>query len=45
MAIPCEPVVMERGRIVEAGPTRQILDAPAHPYTQRLLNALPRLPQ
>ena len=38
-------VVMEQGRIVEAGPTRQILDAPAHPYTRRLLASLPRLPR
>jgi len=37
-------VVLERGRIVEAGPTRQILDASVHPYTQRLLASLPRLP-
>lgn len=29
-------VVMERGRVVEAGAARQIVDAPADPYTQRL---------
>lgn len=38
-------VVMEQGRIVETGPTRQILDAPAHAYTRRLLASLPRLPR
>jgi len=35
-------VVMEKGRIVEQGQTRQILSAPAHPYTQKLLDAVPR---
>lgn len=38
-------VVLEHGRIVEAGPTRQILDTPEHPYTRRLLASLPRLPR
>ena len=35
--------VMYAGRIVETGPTREILDAPAHPYTHALLHAVPRL--
>jgi ABC-type cobalamin transport system ATPase subunit len=35
-------VVMHRGVIVERGSTDQILDAPAHPYTKRLLAAVPR---
>ncbi|WP_062564105.1 dipeptide ABC transporter ATP-binding protein [Paracoccus aminovorans] len=33
--------VMRRGEIVEAGPVRKVLDAPRHPYTQALLDALP----
>jgi peptide/nickel transport system ATP-binding protein len=35
-------VVMHRGVLVERGRTDQVLDAPAHPYTQRLLAAVPR---
>ncbi|MGO4622992.1 dipeptide ABC transporter ATP-binding protein [Ensifer sp. 2YAB10] len=33
--------VMRRGKIVEAGPARQVLHNPLHPYTQGLLDALP----
>ena len=33
--------VMYRGRLVEEGPVRQILRAPAHEYTQALLAAVP----
>ena len=33
--------VMYKGRLVEEGPVRQILRAPAHEYTQRLLAAVP----
>ena len=33
--------VMHRGRLVEEGPVRQILRAPSHDYTRRLLSAVP----
>jgi peptide/nickel transport system ATP-binding protein len=34
-----EVAVMYAGRIVEYGPVQQVLKAPAHPYTQGLMNA------
>ncbi|MGV8830605.1 MAG: ATP-binding cassette domain-containing protein [Devosia sp.] len=37
-------VILERGRIVESGATRQILDAPEHPYTRKLIDSVPRMP-
>ncbi|MEO5663142.1 MAG: ABC transporter ATP-binding protein [Nocardioides sp.] len=37
-----ETLVMQRGRMVERGPTRQLLDRPSAPYTQLLLSAVPR---
>src|SRR5262249_55470632 len=40
----CDRVaVMYAGRFVEAGSVREIFDAPAHPYTRGLLDAIPRL--
>ncbi|QGU06982.1 Glutathione import ATP-binding protein GsiA [Corynebacterium occultum] len=36
-------VVMHRGRIVESGPSLQILRNPQHPYTKRLVHAAPSL--
>jgi ABC-type oligopeptide transport system ATPase subunit len=35
--------VMHRGKIVEAGPTEQITERPAHDYTRSLLEATPEL--
>lgn len=38
----CDHVhVMKDGRIVEAGPTEALLSEPGHPYTQRLIAAVP----
>lgn len=34
-------LVMERGLVVEEGATRSVLDTPAHPYTQKLLDSQP----
>lgn len=36
-------VVMHRGRVVESGPSLQILRDPQHPYTKRLVKAAPSL--
>jgi peptide/nickel transport system ATP-binding protein len=36
-----ELLVLNRGRIVEHGPTRQVLQHPQHPYTVQLLDAVP----
>jgi len=33
--------VMYAGRVVESGPTRDVLRRPAHPYTQALLRSVP----
>jgi peptide/nickel transport system ATP-binding protein len=36
-----EVVVLQGGRVVEQGPPEQLFTRPQHPYTQRLLAAVP----
>jgi len=36
-------VVMEKGKVVETAPAKQIFKAPEHPYTKKLMRATPRL--
>ena len=38
-------MVMRAGRIVEMGPTEEVLGSPSHPYTRALVAAAPRLPE
>src|SRR5271163_1302520 len=36
-------VVMEKGKVVETAPSRQIFSAPEHAYTRKLMQATPPL--
>ena len=46
VALLCERlIVLEKGRIVEQGNTRDILSDPQHSYTRKLLTSLPRMPE
>jgi ABC-type dipeptide/oligopeptide/nickel transport system ATPase component len=38
-------VVMFRGKIVESGPTAEVLRNPQHPYTRALIECVPKLGQ
>jgi peptide/nickel transport system ATP-binding protein len=42
-SIATRTVVLEQGRIVEDGPTEQVLDHPTAEYTKTLLHNTPRL--
>jgi oligopeptide/dipeptide ABC transporter ATP-binding protein len=35
--------VMYAGRVVESGPVSRVFNTPAHPYTEALLNSIPRM--
>jgi ABC-type dipeptide/oligopeptide/nickel transport system ATPase component len=42
----CDRVsILHQGRIVESGFTEQVLVEPQHEYTQRLIAAMPKMPQ
>jgi len=36
-------MIMYAGKVVEIGPTEEVINEPSHPYTQLLLNSLPRM--
>jgi ABC-type glutathione transport system ATPase component len=42
----CDRVaILHEGQIVETGTTQQVLTSPRHEYTQRLMAAMPKMPQ
>jgi ABC-type dipeptide/oligopeptide/nickel transport system ATPase component len=38
-----EVVVLYRGRVMESGPSQELLKAPEHPYLKALMHAVPTL--
>jgi peptide/nickel transport system ATP-binding protein len=40
-----EVLVLEQGLVCEEGPVESVLHAPQHPYTRRLIESAPRLPE
>jgi len=45
VAVLCHRIaILNAGEIVECGPPSQIFGAPQHPYTKKLVAALPRVP-
>ncbi|MEV4170637.1 ATP-binding cassette domain-containing protein [Nonomuraea sp. NPDC049709] len=42
-ALYADTAVIAQGRVVEQGLTADVLGSPAHPYTRRLLDSVPRL--
>jgi ABC-type dipeptide/oligopeptide/nickel transport system ATPase component len=36
--------ILNEGAVVECGPTEQIFRNPQHPYTRRLIDAIPKHP-
>jgi peptide/nickel transport system ATP-binding protein len=43
-AIADEVAVMKRGRIIEQGSVKEVMETPSHSYTRTLLQAAPKLP-
>jgi peptide/nickel transport system ATP-binding protein len=39
-----ETIILERGKIVESGKSRDILASLSHAYTRKLLASIPRMP-